>query len=169
MDLFTSLKLVALRNVHCDVPDYAYQSRKILRWYSQTFFTPLHEAYKLPFVDVLTHYYEAQAEANAGDKDYTVEDLQEEFRSLTESAKERAEREAEEAAKEDDFMLEQIARQEQERLARQEAQESKEPKPLLSAAVVSREPLGTSHEPVIKMDFTEEEFEAELNGHGPLG
>lgn len=40
-----------------------YTIRHILRWYSKTFNTPLHEAESLPLDQVLTHYYEETYEA----------------------------------------------------------------------------------------------------------
>lgn len=40
-------------------PNEVYYYRKICRWYSETFHTPLHEVHKLPADTVLTNYYES--------------------------------------------------------------------------------------------------------------
>jgi hypothetical protein len=39
-----------------------YFHRKVCRWYSKEFSTPLNQVLTLPFDDVLTHYYESQFE-----------------------------------------------------------------------------------------------------------
>lgn len=39
-------------------PDYHAFLRKIFRWYSKTFFTPLKDVENLPIIDVLSTYYE---------------------------------------------------------------------------------------------------------------
>ena len=44
----------------------AYQYRKICRWFSRAYSTPLKEVEQLPWDYLLTHYYEAQLE----DMDY---------------------------------------------------------------------------------------------------
>jgi hypothetical protein len=39
-------------------PTDSYQQRRICRWYSKEFSTPLHIVLAMPFTQVLTHYYE---------------------------------------------------------------------------------------------------------------
>lgn len=43
-------------------PDDSYLYRKICRWYSTNFATPLHVVYELPLQLVLTNYFEASCE-----------------------------------------------------------------------------------------------------------
>lgn len=43
-------------------PDDGYIYRKICRWYSTNFATPLHKVYKLPVQQILINYYEASLE-----------------------------------------------------------------------------------------------------------
>jgi len=51
------IQIIALANV--DDPDAKAEYRRICRWYSTKFFTPLHVVeYDLPIEYVLTHYYE---------------------------------------------------------------------------------------------------------------
>jgi len=40
----------------------AYFFRRIVRWYSTTFHTPLHIVESLPWYEILQHYYESQYE-----------------------------------------------------------------------------------------------------------
>lgn len=39
-------------------PDYSAFLRKIFRWYSKTFYTPLRDVEDMPIVEILTAYYE---------------------------------------------------------------------------------------------------------------
>ncbi|MDE1868157.1 MAG: hypothetical protein KGI08_10675 [Thaumarchaeota archaeon] len=56
MEYFEALEINAMKSVIN--PDEEAKIRQILRWYSKTFHTPLHECYDLPFDEILTHYYE---------------------------------------------------------------------------------------------------------------
>lgn len=98
--MIDEVKLVAMRDVH-NSENY-YGIRRILRWYSEKFHTPLHVVEReLPLEDVLQHYFEA-----------TFEDLDEvqrksEIESLLETPEQKAERlKAEDAdvAGDDDFL-----------------------------------------------------------------
>lgn len=61
MNLYEAIRLKALRDViKGDSPDYAL--RKVFRWYSKTFHTPLHEVEDLPTEYVLQTYWESQYE-----------------------------------------------------------------------------------------------------------
>lgn len=78
-----------------------YFLRRIYRWYSKTFFTPLHEAFKLDVGFVLQQYYETRYEE--------MEDVErmEEAEILAETEEETAERLAQEKADkeaDDDFL-----------------------------------------------------------------
>lgn len=54
--LDVSLRILALQATRH--PDRGAQFRRIARWYSQTFATPLHEVFDLPEDFILQHYYE---------------------------------------------------------------------------------------------------------------
>jgi hypothetical protein len=53
---FKEMKEIALANV--SQPDSEYFYRKVCRWFSKTFHTPLSEVYKLSFDDILLAYFE---------------------------------------------------------------------------------------------------------------
>jgi len=58
--LYKSIQIKAIESV-LDSDD-AYSYRKICRWYSKTFHTPLQDVYKLDFEHVLSNYYESTFE-----------------------------------------------------------------------------------------------------------
>lgn len=60
IDYIRAIKLNAMKAV--SDPDTDYYLRFIYRWYSKTFFTPLHEVEDLPLEDILTAYYEESYE-----------------------------------------------------------------------------------------------------------
>lgn len=62
MDYFRALRTLALADVTRDPPAPSYALRRIFRWYSSKFATPLHLVDDLPLHDVLQHYYEAHFE-----------------------------------------------------------------------------------------------------------
>jgi hypothetical protein len=61
-DLYDSVQVTALAAV-VKGTDPNYVLRRIFRWYSEKFHTPLHRVEDLPVHDVLQNYYEAQYEA----------------------------------------------------------------------------------------------------------
>lgn len=75
MDLYRDLRLLALANVLAE-DDSEYSIRKVFRWYSKEFFTPLHMVEDLPLDEIMTHYYESHYEALEG------QDVQEEISQL---------------------------------------------------------------------------------------
>lgn len=58
-----AIQIAALAAVAVDDFDEDYFYRRVFRWYSEKFHTPLHEVYELPFEFVLQHYFEVQYEA----------------------------------------------------------------------------------------------------------
>lgn len=68
MDLFTAIQVQAIRDVLAfrrDTKvreDSQYPLRRIFRWYSKTFHTPLHEVGDLPMEDVMRAYWEEHFE-----------------------------------------------------------------------------------------------------------
>lgn len=91
--LIESVQLRALAAV--TRKDSAYMLRQIFRWYSKTFFTPLHEVEALPMEDVLIAYYESTFE------DMTPEQIRDAAELLLETPEQtllrRREKDAEEA------------------------------------------------------------------------
>jgi primosomal protein N' len=79
-----AIKLKALRDVLSS--DSEFTIRRIYRWYSKTFATPLQEAFDIPLEDILLHYYEERFSA------LDQEELQEELILATENEQQRAER-----------------------------------------------------------------------------
>lgn len=98
MDLFEAIKVKALHSVlH---PDEEYFTRKLYRWYSKTFFTPLQEVYDLPLESVLRDWYEERFEALEEDE------RSEELALVLETTDQKTERksvEEQEKATEEDF------------------------------------------------------------------
>jgi len=76
MDLLASIQFQALRDVYLygkgKESDPEYTLRKMFRWYSKTFHTPLHIVETLPFTDVLQAWWEEKYE------EMTPEDLEHE-------------------------------------------------------------------------------------------
>ena len=115
MDLALAIRRVALAEVVGDGYTLAYFYRKICRWYSREFSTPLHEVEKLPITDVLTHYYESHYEDLMGAD--RLEDLEEERIKLTETEAERKIREGQkqEEVEDDDAFLRAAEKEEAEK------------------------------------------------------
>lgn len=57
MSIWEDSRLLALKDVLVGTAEY--QHRRILRWYSRTFSTALHDVEQLPLEYVLQHYYES--------------------------------------------------------------------------------------------------------------
>lgn len=78
MDLPEAIQLASLQAVlrhkqrKDNLLDLEYTLRKIFRWYSKTFHTPLHEVDSIPLSDVLAAYWEEHYE-ELEDKDLEVE------------------------------------------------------------------------------------------------
>lgn len=100
-------------------PDGDYFLRRIFRWYSKTFATPLHAVYELPLDDILTHYWESQYEDMEDDERETT------IIRLRESDEDRRLREGKEQEEQDSDAewLRQVEQEEQERLKRRKEQE----------------------------------------------
>lgn len=67
-----ALRILALKEALSEEPSYDYFIRKVFRWYSKTFSTPLHQVYELPLFDVMQAYYE-DIYANLADEKDTPE------------------------------------------------------------------------------------------------
>ena len=84
MNLFKAIQLQALLAVI--KPDDAAETRKIVRWFSKTFHTPIAQVEEMPFEDVLQVYYEEKFEEMSED------DLEKVKTELLESPLEKATR-----------------------------------------------------------------------------
>jgi hypothetical protein len=121
---FRGLQVSAMRAVAASQPEFDgkldidgdYHLRRIFRWYSKNFATPLHEVYELPLEDVLTHYWESQYE------DMEADEREHVIKRLVETEEERALREMKNAADADadEAWLRRVEQQEKERLAKKE-------------------------------------------------
>lgn len=116
MDNFTAIRISAFRAV--TAPDQAYLIRKILRWYSKTFHTPLTAVEELPLEDVVRTYHEELFE------EMSPEDREAERLLLLQTPEERLQKIlAEEAEEAEMFQMRQI-------LAQEEAAKKKAPAPV---------------------------------------
>ncbi len=88
MNIYEALKKLALKAVIA--PDEAYEMRRIFRWYSRTFHTPLEEVEEIPIQKVLVHYFESEFE-NANE-----EQIEKFIRDMCESKEDKYKREMEE-------------------------------------------------------------------------
>ena len=119
-------RLLALRCVKAwrDDPkkaDSFYVVRRMIRWFSDNFSTPIAEVERLPLAYVARHYWEARYEAMAEEDQGAG--LDEEAERITETRAEREGRALDEvkAVKEHDDFIEQTKRQAEERAARAKA------------------------------------------------
>lgn len=64
-----ALRILALKEALSEEPSYDYFIRKVFRWYSKTFSTPLHQVADLPLFDVMQAYYEDIYSNLADEKD----------------------------------------------------------------------------------------------------
>jgi hypothetical protein len=90
LNFFTAERTVALRNVLLSLEERGsseYELRKIFRWFSTTFRTPLADVYDLPLDFVLEHFYETKYE------DMDADQRDEERKLLSESEEDRRQRE----------------------------------------------------------------------------
>lgn len=103
MDIVEAAQIRALLSVIQQ--DTEYHVRRIQRWYSKTFATPLHEVEDLPLEDVLLVYFEEAFESMPEKKRVT---LAIELTQTPEEkvAAEKAQKEAEEAASDEAFLKE---------------------------------------------------------------
>lgn len=98
MNFIHAIAADSLRSVMED--NHQHFIRKVLRWYSRTFHTPLHQAEELPLEYVLRAWFETYFE------DLGEDERVEKARFLIESPEERLAREQEAEADEDSFLAE---------------------------------------------------------------
>jgi hypothetical protein len=66
VDIYTAIRIRAFRAVQA--PDKDYLIRKVLRWFSKTFHTPIERVEELPLDDVMQAYYEDKYENMSPDE-----------------------------------------------------------------------------------------------------
>lgn len=171
MNLFNAIQTLALRDVL--KPDGEYQLRRIMRWYSKTFATPLHLVAELPLEDVLRAYYEEEFER-------MEEDERERQRvALSQSEEERREAQSKQEKEEEelDEFVQQVEADEARRAAKLTANDAPQvpiaeiqaPKHALAESQIQGKPI--TDMPDIKMTFSNlppEEFENEIGEWGTM-
>lgn len=113
MNIYEAIRAVALHNILFDNSDSDYQYRKVCRWYSKEFHTPLKDVYEMPIEDVLLNYWEQLYEDWEDDDKMGERALKIEARYLTETDEEKESRKLAEYEQdlEDDAFLEQSEQQ----------------------------------------------------------
>ena len=156
MDMYIAIRLQALRDVLNPGRDVLI--RRIHRWYSKTFNTPLSDAYDLPLEDILQAYFEEKYEQ------LDEADLERERRELTEPPELRRQKmQAVDAVEaDDDEFIKMVQKQEAEKALKK----AKEPAPQNKGFAIPKEvemPRTVPQiPPDIQMIFEDpEEFEAE--------
>ncbi len=154
-------RILALAAVLTPESDPEYFLRRVFRWYSREFHTPLHEVERLPIDDVFQHYYECrweddlekletpQGELVRRDIDELL--LEEDEATALEEAKAAEEAELDEIIH---IKNEQEAKKAQKRAAKQAKKDA--PVPIEEKPAVKGEPL------VVVQHITEAEMEALL-------
>ena len=170
MNYDRAIRILALASATAQNPAPEYSLRRIFRWYSEKFHTPLHVIDDLPLHDVLTHYYEWHVEQILDDEDA----LNKEISELTATPEEiRAQKMLRDRETYNDFSFEKEVRTEaakQQVEAKKEAliEAQKPPKPVVfSAPDPSRQAIQINEPPDIKVSFASlEEFEELENSDG---
>lgn len=103
MDYVEAIRAQALLDAMVGDFDFAY--RRICRWFSSTFHTPLNEVEDYPIEYVLKHYFECQFESMTKAQQKKV------AKEITETKAEKKRKKKEAKTKTDDAFLERIARE----------------------------------------------------------
>ena len=106
MDYYKHLRTIALKSVI--EPDEPYLIRKIVRWYSKTFSTPISMVEEIPIEHILTAYYESEFE---GKKEEELEQIVRDM--FTEEVNTRKEEMEEEKRAVEDFEFLQALKEEE--------------------------------------------------------
>lgn len=93
------LRLVAMHNVVKG--GFEYYHRRVCRWYSEKFATPLEDVYELPVDDVFLHYFEVYYESlNEPERKIEIEEI---LKTPEQKAKEEKDKILQEMSNEDFF------------------------------------------------------------------
>jgi hypothetical protein len=165
-DEIDAIRIRALRAVW--KPDHDSALRRIFRWYSEKFHTPLHRVQDLPMEEVLMHWYEVHYEQLEPDERHNL------AIHLLETPEERRRRESEDKKSEDEFvrLTEQLAsRQKADRKLQDRVAEVKSAldkfkqsvdKPLKPAELPKSKPAPVEEE--VSVSFTDEKFDLDEDG-----
>jgi hypothetical protein len=118
MDVLEAIQLEALRSVMED--DSEYLLRRIFRWYSATYHTPLHQVEDLPVEYVLQQFFEVNVE------NMTKAQRRKLAISLSETHDEKLAREKKESGLSDAAFLRKVKRQEKEAAKKRKAREQEQ-------------------------------------------
>jgi uncharacterized protein (DUF885 family) len=143
-------------------PDGDARYRSICRWYSKTFFTPLHEVYDLPPEEVLEAHYEEILE------DMAPEARAQRLAELLEApeVKQQKKRVSDVREAEDEEFLQMVRQKAAAEAQRLEAKKQAEPKPVAKESdLPSPQPLPDIHIDFMKGDNLFDEDE--LGGFAP--
>lgn len=163
MEYFDAIRALALRSVVTE--DREYRLRTIFRWYSKTFFTPLHTVDELPLEEVLRHYYESKYEGLEN------EELQAEINEFLETPEEkvaRLRREDEEKADNESFMKHVAKNAEKKKLENLVAPLT----PILSSGMMKEAEIRDIKPPPpdIKIQYVDKKIlDDEMEGFGSMG
>lgn len=184
MDPSTAIRLQALRTILSPEWDSEYGVRRLYRWYSKTFFTPLAQALEVPFEDVLRAFWEDKYES------LSEEELEEERQLLLESDEARRKREYDDyrGRVEDEVWAKQVEEEERAKAAKAQLPDQKKIDPALAPKpaplpplprkrsqaetelpttdpVIKNDPVLTVIPPDITMEFSASDlFDNELDG-----
>lgn len=180
MDQYSAVRILAFKAVFDQDPEYIL--RKIIRWYSKTYYTPIAQVEELPFEEILQAYFEEKYEAMHKD------DLEAEKQDILTTAEARqAIVTAEEHDEVDMFLLAQAELKEKKKaqttlkpdaslndkikqVAKLQGDLSNLLRRDLPEATMDRTKNMTAVPPNISMTFvSEDEFEAEINQLDGLG
>ena len=138
--IYLTEQLKAVQALLHDTPDFFY--RKVCRWYSSKFHTPLMEVYELPYHHVLQNYYEAQFDKQTYNDvfDYTTKELLKIFIDKEEE--------------ENKAFAEELLREQQRTIEKKKAKEAKEAE--------AKAKMQEHNEPNVKIP----EFDMKFDGKG---
>lgn len=168
MPLVKAIKLLALEAVISPKEDYFL--RKVQRWYSRQFYTPLPEVEDLPIQDILLHYFECKYE-DLKEADDTSDWINEMIYA-TETAEEKRKREMTEESNEasDEDFLREVMQEEQAKKANKiENIQRTEKAPIPTNRDRGEVELPKPEMSEIKMSFISEKEMAELAEFDVLG
>lgn len=160
LGLVKAARLLALKAVL--FPDENYYLRRVFRWYSRTYHTPLHIVPDLPLEDILEAYYEhVYEEVVAEDEPGKIEQA---IRELIETEEERIKREMEEESQDivtEDFLRKVMAEEEIKRRKKAGSIEEidKTQKPALTTDSANKAPIAPDLDelPDIKIIYDDSE------------
>ena len=119
-----ALRILALKEALSPEPSHDFFLRKVFRWYSKTFSTPLHQVYDLPLFDIMQAWYEELYINLAEEKESP--DFHEELSNLSKTEDELEKEKLSKAKNEvEDWLFEKATVADNKKTAEQAAKEKK--------------------------------------------